>query len=614
MRCIAKTKMPGHMEVMSMRENGPAAAIGFQNEDQVVEVNGQTKLEAMLAQLADPAISKVALRTDKGRVFSGVMPELKWYIRLGRWVAYKMPSNAVAAIAAIFFLIMAMGVVGNVFRFFQEYLSDKAAISAVNDIRGALYDHVLNMPMSFFGSSGTSDVTSRLVQDSQQLQDGFKIILGQSIQEPFKAAFAFAFSMYLSWKLTMFIVLFAPIMAWVIRKFGKKMRRASRAMLQKSSHMLGQIESTLIGIRVVKATNAEEFEGKRYGKIMSMLRFEMLKMARYEAYATPAMETITMLCAGSILMYASYLIFMQHSLDQTSFFMVMACLVGIGESLRRLSKLSSVLGRSNAAAARVFEILDIPTERQHQQLLLGEPASAGGAPKTLITLPSIQRELRFENITFAYVNASSNALEDVSLVVPKGRSVAVVGRNGSGKTTLLALLPRFYDPQGGRILIDGVDIRGATLESLRKQIGIVTQEAIIFPGTIAENIAYGMPEAKREDIEAAAKRAFAHDFILEKADGYDTLLGEMGGQLSGGQRQRINIARAILRKTPILILDEATSQVDAESEHLIQQAIESIMHERTTFVIAHRFSTILSADTIVVMDRGQIIGQGDHDE
>jgi ABC-type multidrug transport system fused ATPase/permease subunit len=588
-----------HVTVMSVKPGGMASTIGLKPEDQIVEVNQHTKLEEMLAELASPDRTTASIRTKNGGQFSGTLPAIRWYVQLGRRLAYIMPRNAVAAIAAIFFLIMGMGLVGNVFRFFQEYLSDKSAISSVNDIRRDMYDHVLHMPMNFFGSSGTSDVTSRLVQDSQQLQDGFKIILGQSIQEPFKALFAFAFSMYLSWKLTLFIVLFAPVMVIVIRKFGKKMRRASRAMLQRSSHMLGQIESTLIGIRVVKAANAEKFEGDRYSKIMAGLRLEMLKMARYEAYATPAMETITMLCAGAILMYASYLIFMQHSLDQTSFFMVMACLVGIGESLRRLSKLSAVLGRSNAAAARVFEILDIPIEVDRDDA---------------IALKPVEREIRFENVFFKYSAANSNAVEDVSLRVPKGRSVAIVGRNGSGKTTLLALLPRFYDPQLGRILIDDVDISHAAIKSLRNQIGIVTQEAVIFPGTIAENIAYGIPDATRADIESAAKRAFAHDFIMEKADGYDTILGEMGGQLSGGQRQRINIARAILRQTPILILDEATSQVDAESEHLIQQAIESIMHERTTFVIAHRFSTILSADTIVVMDRGQIIGQGEHDE
>jgi ABC-type multidrug transport system fused ATPase/permease subunit len=232
-----------------------------------------------------------------------------------------------------------------------------------------------------------------------------------------------------------------------------------------------------------------------------------------------------------------------------------------------------------------------------------------------MNLPPLSREIRFENITFAYPNTQQPALLNVSLNIAKGQAIAIVGGNGSGKTTLMAMLPRFYDPGQGRVVIDGIDTRGVTLRSLRKQISLVTQDSVIFPGTIAENIAYGNPLASRQSIEAAARRAFAHDFITqEKPQGYETLLGEMGGQLSGGQKQRICIARAILRQSPILILDEATSQVDAKSEHLIQQAIESVMHERTTFVIAHRFSTIIRADTIVVMDRGQIVGQGKHEE
>jgi subfamily B ATP-binding cassette protein MsbA len=237
----------------------------------------------------------------------------------------------------------------------------------------------------------------------------------------------------------------------------------------------------------------------------------------------------------------------------------------------------------------------------------------------------LQRDIRFEGVTFAYPNTASPAVVDVSLEIPKGKSIAVVGHNGSGKTTLLALLLRFYDPQQGRILIDGIDTRSVFLRSLRQQISIVTQDSVIFPGTIAQNIAYGHPLATanpaspgglalRADIIDAAQRAFAHEFILEKPQGYDTLLGEMGGQLSGGQKQRLCIARAILRKSPILVLDEATSQVDAYNEDLIQRAIESVMKERTTFVIAHRFSTIRSADEIVVMDRGQIVGQGKHEE
>jgi subfamily B ATP-binding cassette protein MsbA len=308
----------------------------------------------------------------------------------------------------------------------------------------------------------------------------------------------------------------------------------------------------------------------------------------------------------------------RHSLTATSFMGLMACLAAIGESLRKSSKVNNALQKSSAAAARIFETLDVPVERPRTR--------AAGTDRPRIKLPPVQSEVRFEGVTFSYANATSPALRNVDLTVPKGKCVAIVGRNGSGKTTLLALLPRFYDPQQGRVTIDGVDVKNVTLRSLRKQIGIVTQEAVIFPGTIAENVAYGHPlsstlgantasaRALRAQIEHAAKRAFAHDFILEKPNGYDTILGEHGAQLSGGQRQRLCIARAILRQTPILILDEATSQVDAESEHLIQQAIESLMHERTTFVIAHRFSTIMSADTIIVMEKGEIVGQGKHTE
>jgi ABC-type multidrug transport system fused ATPase/permease subunit len=283
-----------------------------------------------------------------------------------------------------------------------------------------------------------------------------------------------------------------------------------------------------------------------------------------------------------------------------------------GEALRRVSKVNAVMQRSNAAAGRVFETLDVPIERPRHADARRRSAVADG--EHLINLPDIQREVRFEAVTFSYPGTSQPALNEVDLAVPCGRSIAIVGRNGSGKTTLAAMLPRFYDPDQGRITIDGTDIRHATLRSLRRQIGIVTQDSVIFPGTIAENIAYGLPRATRDQIIAAARQAFAHDFIMEKPQGYDAPLEGLGGQLSGGQKQRLNIARAILRQSPILILDEATSQVDAESEALIQQAIERLMHQRTTFVIAHRLNTIVSADSIVVMDRGRIVGQGRHEE
>jgi len=565
-----------------------------------------TRSPEVLAILANPDVSDVIVLDQQHRAYPLKLPPVPWYYAAFHNLAKHAPINPVAAIACAFGVMALIMLVGNVVRFFQEYLSDKAAILAVNDVRRRLYDHILHIPLGKFGAEGTSDVTSRLVQDSQGLQEGLKTILGQSIQEPIKIFMAFGLAMYLSWRLTSFIILFGPVMFLIIKRFGKKMRRSARKAMQSSSTMLGQIEASLVGIRVVKGANAERFERRRYTGIMNQLVAEQLKMSRIDAFSAPTMEMLTMALVGIVVLTATYMMMVSHTLKVEVFVLIMLALGSIGDSLRRVSKVNNVLEKSNAAASRIFETMDLPAER------LRKLHAASIRPR--IKLPTISREVAFENITFTYPKAQSPALTNVDLRVPKGRSVAIVGRNGSGKTTLLALLPRFYDADSGRVTIDGVDVKQATLKSLRAQISIVTQESVLFPGTIATNIAYGNPLATREAIEAAAKRAFAHEFIMEKPNGYDTVLDGAGGQLSGGQRQRINIARAILRQAPILILDEATSQVDAESEHLIQQAIESLMHERTTFVIAHRFSTILSADQIVVMDRGQIVGIGKHDE
>jgi ATP-binding cassette, subfamily B, bacterial MsbA len=589
-------------------KNGEAKESKIRRHDVLTAPPG-VKEDDILTRLADPAVTSGAVLVDHRRLISLDMAPLNRWQAIGRRTAYLLPPDPVKAVAWLLGIVVLLAILANSVRYFQEHLSDKAAILAVNDIRRKTYDHALHIPLSFFGTEGTSDVTSRLVQDAQGLQDGFKIILGQTIQEPIRAAMAFGLALYVDWRLTAFIVLFAPLMVTIIRKFGKKVRRATRAALQNSASMLGQIEGTLAGIRVVKAAGSERFERRRYNGIMGELVEQQLKMSRYEALSTPTMETLTLIVVSCVVLFAVYLVCKQQTLKPSSFLLLMAALMTIGESLRKVSKLNAVLNRSNAAAARLFETLDVPVERPR------ELTKATTAAEThLSVLPPLSRDIRFENVSFAYPGAQHLALDRVSLSVPKGQSVAVVGRNGSGKTTLLALLPRFYDPQAGKILIDGHDIRGVTLNSLRRQIALVTQDSVIFPGTIADNIAYGLPLIPRDQIIHAAKRAFAHDFIMEKPAGYDTPLEGLGGQLSGGQKQRLCIARAILRNAPILVLDEATSQVDAESEHLIQQAIESLMHERTTFVIAHRFSTILSADTIVVIDKGRVVGQGRHKE
>ena len=533
-------------------------------------------------------------------------------------VSQHLPQQPVWTITFMFGVILCLAMVGNVFRFCHEYLSDRSAISAIDDIRTRLYDQILHLPVPYFGSHGTSDVTSRLVNDAQQLQEGFKNVLGQAVAEPIKAMLALTLAAAIDWRLTVFIIFFAPVMAAVIKKFGKKVRRASRSALQSSSNMLGQIEGTLVGIRVVKSATSERFERRRYSKIMYVLHRDHLKMALYEAYSTPTLETLGMVAVGCVLIVASYEIFVQGTLSRGGFLLLLACLVSIGESLRKTTKLNTVLQKSNAAAARIFELLDTPIERPNR----------GNSIRRLKRLRGLDREIAFQRLSFQYPGTQHLAIDNVSLTVRKGQSVAIVGRNGSGKTTLLSLLPRYFEPDAGSISIDGIDVHELTLKSLRQQIAIVTQDAVVFPGTIAENIAYGHPAMPlltespnspaavelRVLVEAAAREAFAHEFIMQKPAGYEMRLEGLGSQLSGGQKQRLNIARAILRNAPILILDEATSQVDAESEHLIQQAIDKLMHQRTTFVIAHRFSTILSADTIVVMEQGRIVDQGRHDE
>lgn len=660
------------VNVALVKPDEAAGAAGLVAGDRIKGVGpGATDQDQrqILAALADESITPsnaatpLAVSRD-GKPVSVTLtpPPVPAHLELLRRVVGMLSPDPVWALAVIFGGICILAVIGNTLKFLQEYLSDKVAISAINDIRRKLYDHILHVPMSHFGRHGTSDVTSRLVQDSFALEAGFKTILGQSVQQPIVSIMAFVIALWTSWKLTLIIVIFAPLMGFVIQRFGKKMRRAARGAMQKNANMLGQIEGTLTGIRVVKAAGSERWERRRYAGIMGGLTREQLRISRLEAASSPIMEMITLVVVAIVVLIATWMVTKERTLSTTQFFLVMACLGTIGDSMRRLNKVNSVLQRSNAAATRIFEVLAMPTERYRSLAAAksnGTPVAqrgkwkagewTGGDDRSLgeaasrmhVKLPPLQREVRFDRVTFTYPGASAPAITEVSLSVPKGTCVAVVGRNGSGKTTLLALLPRFYDVDSGRILIDGVDIRDATLRSLRGQVSIVTQDSVIFPGTIAENIAYGHPLTRllrrnpqhpasiqlRQQIEAAAKRAFAHEFILEKAAGYDTPLDGLGGQLSGGQKQRLCIARAILRRSPIMILDEATSQVDAESEHLIQQAIDSLMHEGhdpatgqpnstapTTFVIAHRFATIRSADVIVVMDRGRIVGQGQHNE
>ena len=552
------------------------------------------------------------------KVFTGLeytpAQEIPLHLRLLRRVMYALPSDPVWAVAWLMFGILLLSLLANVVRFFQESLSGRAAVLAVNDLRRDAYDHVLRVPMSYFGRVGTGDVTSRIVNDAAQLQQGFATLLGPAVQQPVMGLAAFAVALWLDWRLTLFVIAFAPVMGVLLQKFGKKMRRMSKKSLANNAELLGQIEATLGGIRVVKANVAERHESGRLKAILDRLLRYQLKLVKYDALSAPVMETMGVLAIGVIATVMVYFVRTQGSLSAANGVLIFGCLAQMADSFRRVSKLNILLQKANAAAERIFETVDLPSESvgwasAHLRPDDADHSTADGGLK-----PTLRESITFDNLTFRYADDQPAVVKDVSFTVEKGESLAVVGRNGSGKTTLLSLLPRFFEPESGRIRIDDTDIRDVPLGELRSQISVVTQEAVVFPGTIAENIAYANPHATRDDIERAAELAYAHDFIAAKPGGYDFPLTGLGGQLSGGQRQRLNIARAILRDAPILILDEATSQVDAESEHLIQQALVELMRGRTTFVIAHRFSTILDCDRIALMERGRLEAVGTHGE
>jgi ABC-type multidrug transport system fused ATPase/permease subunit len=364
--------------------------------------------------------------------------------------------------------------------------------------------------------------------------------------------------------------------------------------------MLGRIQEAMNALRVVKVYNRQQWEVDEYEKKNRALLKYSLKMSRIDAMTSPIMDALGMITGGAvILLGAAWVTYQYDGMQPSSFFALLACLGAAAESVRKVSDVWNIVQQSNAAAERVFAVIDEPLEKEVSDAF---------------ELSSLRDTIEFRDVTFTYPGAAVPSLCGINLKIPAGQTVAVVGSNGSGKTTLVNLLPRFYDSDGGQILIDDKDICRVTLRSLRDQIGMVTQTVVTFNDTVANNIAYGKPDATREEIIAAAKRAYAHEFIETLPNGYESMIGELSSGFSGGQFQRIVIARAILKNPKILIFDEAMSQVDAESEAKIHAALDDIMKGRTCFLIAHRFSTVISADRIVVMDCGRIVADGKHQD
>ena len=510
-------------------------------------------------------------------------------------------TNKARAVIFIILVMAGVTVARCLARFWQSYLAEKVVQISIANLRNDAFAHVMDVPVGFFAVKGTSDTISRIVGDTSTVGKGVKVLLGKALREPSKAIWCLAGAAYFfSWQLTLIFLTCAPVTIWLFGLLGKKIKKATRRSLMSSAVMLGRLQGAINALRVVKVYNRQKHEANAYSAVNRRFLRQVLRIAKVQAATNPLMEVLGMIAMAAALIVGSRWVFNPNMDMGVSEFLTLLVLLGTSaESIRKVSDVWNKIQQANAAAERVYGIIDEPVEH--------EDADA-------IELAPLSSTLEFRDIAFSYPGNDGPTLNGINLTINAGRRVAVVGPNGSGKTTLVNLIPRFYDVDSGQILLDGADIRRGTLRSLRDQIGMVTQNVVTFNATIAANIAYGKPKATREEIIAAAKRSYCHEFIDPLPDGYDTMIGEQGSGFSGGQLQRIVIARAILKNPAILIFDEAMSQVDADSEAKIHRALEDLIAGRTCFVIAHRFSTVISADLIVVMDDGCIVAEGTHEE
>jgi ABC-type multidrug transport system fused ATPase/permease subunit len=548
-----------------------------------------------------------------GPVLDTVMGEGRSLAEMGEdvnassWIGGRVPQSVLDALPTdgfetVVWIMVGLGaltVFGAAANFLHQYFAMTIVQRTIAQLRRELFHRVIHLPLRTIAAGGSSDAISRIVNDPQALSLGMTALISKSLAQLTKGIAALIAALVIDWRLTGVALIVAPVLYTIIRKLGKRIRRASRAALASQASLYGAASEAIQGLRVVKVHTNERHECGRFHQINKKVLRELLRVRFARALASPLVEVVSIMALGVLSLIAIKAIH-DGKLESADFVLAIGALGVAGASLKPLTGLVTDIQQSSAAASRIMQLLhEAPEERD-------------GAKKPRV--PRLARELRFDDVSLTYPGAERAAVDSVSLTIPHGRTVAFVGPNGCGKTTLLSLVPRLFDPDRGAVCLDGLDVRDVGLRSLRSQIGVVTQETVLFRQSVRENIAYGVVGVSESGVVAAAEQAHAHEFIMRLPRGYDTVLGDQGQTLSGGQRQRLAIARAILRDPAILILDEATSMIDSESESHIAAAIAGFSKGRTCLIVAHRLSTVVSADEIVVMEHGRIVDRGTHAE
>lgn len=544
--------------------------------------------------LVKPYWGRIVLAGVLSLIVSGLNGSLAWLVKPA--VDKVFVNREVTYLFLLSIAVMGVYLCRGVFFFFNSYLMRSAGAKIVRDIRDKLYTHMLHLPMSFVQKDSTGAMTSRVINDAGAVQELLAFTIKDIFVEGGTVVILLCVALARRWDLTVFSIIVLPLAFYFVSRFGRRLKSVSDRVQAKISVLTEMLVEGFSGNKVIKSFCREDYEAERFKNSDQNYYREMMRSVRITEATKLMMEFVGGIGIAFVLWYGGNLV-IRGSITTGDFFSFLAAIFMVYTPAKRLAAAHNSLQQAKAPLDRIDR-------------LLNEEKEAGGG----ITLSEFKGEIVFKDVSFRYPETDEDALDNINISVKKGEIVAIVGRSGAGKTTFVDLIPRFYKPAAGKIYIDGVDISDATLSSLRALIGIVSQDVMLFNDTVKANIAYGKSGASEADIVNAAKAAYAHDFILQLPYGYETVIGERGARLSGGQRQRLSIARALLKNPSMLILDEATSSLDTESEIMVQRALENLMSDRTSFVIAHRLSTVRKANRIIVFDSGRIIESGTHEE